>query len=377
MKRHFKNKIWFLLFLFCVAACKEPYYPPAIVTQNHYLVVEGRINEGSPTTIVLSRTRNVTDTSGVTGGNTHPIWELNATVNVEDNHGGVAPLPELGDGKYGGINIVLNDQYLYRLRIRTEDGKEYLSSFVPVLHTTPIDSIDWKLANNEVSIYTGTHGNQNAIGYYRWNFVETWEFHAYIFQSLYKFDASDTTLIPRTTPVYYCWQSDSSTNILIGSTAGLQSDIVSSQFLTSIPYHSEKMSVLYSIMVEQYAISQSEYNFWENEKKNTEQLGSLFDPQPSNATGNIQCITNPKELVIGYVGAGDMTKERIFIYNNELPADWNDVEQNCPIFLVPKDSLWYYYGQMGLVPLDMKRGAYRECADCTTRGTNVKPSYWP
>lgn len=377
MKDFLKNKTSYFLLLLCLAGCKEPFNPPPIVAKNHFLVVEGRINAGVPTIITLSRTRNVTDTGAIhnINGVPSPIYESGARVQVEDNHDDTYPLPELDNGQYGGITLTLNDQYLYRLHIRTQNGEEYVSAFVPVLHTPPIDSISWTVNKNGASINVSTHHDQNDVGYYLWAYKETWEFHVRYYSAI-KYDAVHNKLVPRTEQVYYCWQSDSSTNILAGSTAGLKGDVISSQYLTSIPYHAEKMSVLYSIIVTQNAVTRQEYNFWESMKKNTEELGSLFDPQPSNAVGNIQCVTNPKEFVVGYIGAGDMgVQKRIFIYNNELPSDWNDVEQDCPLIKVPSDSMWKYYSED--VPIDSKNWAYPQCADCTTRGTNIKPSFWP
>lgn len=378
MKEFLKDKIPYILLIFYLAGCKEPFNPPPIVSKNHFLVVEGRINDGLPTTITLSRTRNVTDTGGIytLNGEPSPVYESGARVNVEDDHGDTYTLPEIRNGQYGGVTLPLSDQYQYRLHIWTDSGEEYESAFVPVLHTRPIDSISWTVNSRGVYINVSTHNDQDNVGYYFWAYKETWEFHAY-YNSQLKYDPVHNQLVPRTEQLYYCWQSDSSTNILVGNTAGLKSDIVGSQHLTSISYYSEKMSVLYSIIVTQNVITRQEYNFWESLKKNTEELGSLFDPQPSDAVGNIHCITNPKELVVGYVGAGDRVQKRIFIYNSSLPSDWNDVGQDCPVIQVPPDSMWYYYGGSADVPLDSKTGTYRECADCTTRGTDVKPSFWP
>ena len=39
-------------------------------------------------------------------------------------------------------------------------------------------------------------------------------------------------------------------------------------------------------------------------QKNAESLGSIFDEQPTQITGNIHSVTNPSEQVIGYVSAG-------------------------------------------------------------------------
>ena len=61
-----KTKKYFLLFSFsllCIT-CVKKYDPPAIQAANNYLVVDGFIdaNPNEATTIVLSRSRNLSDT---------------------------------------------------------------------------------------------------------------------------------------------------------------------------------------------------------------------------------------------------------------------------------------------------------------------------
>jgi hypothetical protein len=374
-----KNRIAYIVLVITLAGCKDPFTPHAILAKNHYLVVEGMINADGPTTIRLTRTRNITDTAAYHIGNhPPPIYELGARVNVEDDQGNTYSLPEVGDGQYGDLKLPLNDQRLYRLHIWT-GGEEYVSDYVPVLHTPPIDSIRWTVDKLGVSINVSTHNDHDTVGYYRWTYRETWEFHVYYY-SEYKYDTSSEQVVPRTDQIYRCWQSDSSTDILIGNTSGLKRDVISSHNLIAIPYHSEQISILYSVMVSQYALTKQEYNYWQSLKKNTQDIGSLFDPQPSNAPGNITCLTDPKEIVLGYVGSGDMVQKRLFIDNSSLPGDWNNTTPDCPLIKVIGngiDSSWYYYGILGDVPVTAQEGSYRGCADCTTRGSNHQPSFWP
>ena len=74
---------------------------------------------------------------------------------------------------------------------------------------------------------------------------------------------------------------------------------------------------MYSINVKQYALSHEAYLFFEKIKKNTEQLGSIFDPQPSELQGNIHCITNPAETVVGYVDISEEKVQRNFYQEYE------------------------------------------------------------
>src|SRR5699024_2531958 len=118
-----------VLVVSCFFSCKES-YSPRVITRNHFLVVEGDINAGkNPTTIRLTRTRNLTDTGSITNvsGTTDTLFELHAEVRVEDSAGNRFPLPELEKGQYGGIPLSLNPEQKYRLYIRTASGKEYVS----------------------------------------------------------------------------------------------------------------------------------------------------------------------------------------------------------------------------------------------------------
>jgi hypothetical protein len=120
-------------------------------------------------------------------------------------------------------------------------------------------------------------------------------------------------------------------------------------------------------------------------KKNTEQLGSIFDAQPSELKGNIQCISDPGEIVIGYVDITQEQRKRIFINNKQLD-DWG-YDQGCTFMLIDniQDSILKY--GTGLIPtlpnkvyMDAILDFYASintCVDCTTRGTNVRPSFWP
>src|SRR6202035_1342987 len=92
---------------------------------------------------------------------------------------------------------------------------------------------------------------------------------------------------------------------------------------------SEKLSVEYSILVDQYALTQGAYQFLQEMKMNAEETGSIFDPQPSELNGNIHCLTNPAEEVIGYLSISSVQSSRIFISNSDLPS-W-DYRSPCTL----------------------------------------------
>lgn len=380
MKNYFRIAIACTIILF-FAGCKEAYDLPDTAKNLNLLVVEGLLNSGPGQTIIrLSRTVNIKDTTKIKP-------ELKATVTVEGENGNIFSLIGNTKGEYTN-GLLLDNNIKYRLRIKTFAGKEYLSDFVPVQKSPPIDSVTWQRRENVlepgIQVYVNTHDPQNKTTYYRWEYDETWEFHSPYFSN---FEYRNDSVVPRPDPIklLICWKSELSNRILLGSSAKLDRDVISLAPVTVIPFASIKISVRYSINVKQYALTKEAYEYWDILKKNTEQIGTLFDPQPSNLISNIHCLTTPDEEVIGYISAGSITEKRLFILRNEVDP-WNYFH-GCPdeMPITPREYK-SFFGNKILIPtrenfnmfgiLIGYYGGPPGCVDCTTIGTNVKPSFW-
>jgi Domain of unknown function (DUF4249) len=355
--------------------CKDPYNPSVLSSNTSYLVVEGYLNGNGITSIKLSRTRNIT--SGDTAAR---INELNAIVVIEDQTNAAYSLSEAGNGIYTTTTF-LNTANQFRLHIHTSANKEYVSDYVPYKQSPPIDSIGWSFKNSDVQVYADTHDPQNTTHYYRWSYSETWEFHS-AFYSVYQYDIPTASLVPRTDQIFACWPTQNSTSILLGSSAKLNLDIIHQVPLVLIPFHDSRISVLYSIFVTQYALDSLAYNYWQAIKSNTENIGSIFDPQPNQTKGNIHCVSDTSETVIGYIGAGSTADTRFFISRSAMPNNWN-LPSDCKAINVTSDSLEYYFHEAGYIPIDEiapgnYSGSLYTCVDCRANGgPNVKPSFWP
>jgi len=177
-----------------------------------------------------------------------------------------------------------------------------------------------------------------------------------------------------------CWGGATETNILIASSNKLSSDIIDNYQVTTIPRGSIKLSVRYSILVKQHALTSQAYEFFRRLKKNTEETGSVFDAQPSELKSNIHCVSNPDEQVVGYVDVSSEETKRIFIKKSDVP-DW---QYNTPcaldtIALLPTEI--QPAAGIGLVPISFAGGGFTAalpvCVDCTRTGTDVKPPFWP
>jgi hypothetical protein len=345
--------------IFVWAGCKQLYLPPETSINNSYLVIEGFIAGGADSTFIkISRTVKLSQLANKAEGR--------ATVTVEDDQNNTYVLKELADaGRYGIPAIGLDDNRKYRLRVKTTDNQTYLSDYVPVRNSAPIDSVGFKITDAGLTIYTNTHDATNKTHYYRWEYEETWKFHV-TYDSGYLLNG---VVRKPNEHVFYCFGSHNSNNVVLANTSKLTQDVVYQAPMATIPYNSEKLQLRYSILVRQYAVTEEAYSFWNLLKTNTESLGSIFDAQPSQLIGNIKCTSKPDLPVVGYIGAGKIQTKRIFIDNLQLPQSWVVADAyHCGLDTIP--------GEVLITTGPPRQWTSRACGDCTTRGKTAQPAFW-
>lgn len=378
--RVFKLILCISVLLFSLS-CKKPFEHEAISDSATMLVVEGIINQGGQTNLVLSRTLKLSDKSVVQ-------MEKGAKIQVEGSNNSILALTESSAGVYTLPATTFNTNLQYRLRIKTIAGKEYLSDLMSVRTTPAIDSLNWRRERDGVGLYIDAHDSNNNTKYYQWDYLETWEQHSVEFSDYVYKDARVQSRDPlESLKIFTCWKNEASTNILINSTAKLSSDVIDNFQLALIPNRSERLGIRYSILVKQYAIGKEAFDYLTLMKRNSEQQGSLFDNQPSDIVGNIKCISNPAERVIGFINISQIVEKRIFINNNQVPA-WNfDLTCGAIVIKNQKDSLYHAFvtGSNLITTYNLNtfgeivsyNGNTAICLDCRTRGgSNVKPSFW-
>ena len=369
-----------------MTACKQKYVAKTNTPANGYLVVEGFINAGdSVTNFRLSRSSSL-DSAQI-------IPETGAEVDVQSSNGASYPLTETSAGQYTISQIPVDLSQQYRVHIKTSNSKEYFSDLEEAKISPPIDSVSWVKDVDGLDVSVSTHDVQNKTIYYQWEYEETWQYSARL-ESHY-IRVGPGVFVPRDSSQMLptdCWSSDSTANIIISSSEKLSNDVINQFPLTQISYSTSKLIYLYSILVKQYALTKEWYEWQQKLQANTEQLGSIFDPQPSDVNGNIHCATDPNELVIGFVGCSSVSQKRIFISHAEIP------EQPIPTGYENCDSIGYVYspkidmilaGRPGFLLIDRKFYPGTDiidsvfiadigCVDCRYHGgTSVKPDFWP
>jgi hypothetical protein len=384
------KKIVILLFSAALFyGCRDRYFANYTMPDTGYLVVSGFISNGeTPTEIRLSRTTRLTETPS-------EIMEKDAIVSVQSDANEHYPLQEVSEGVYIASYIQIDPKKKYRIAIRAK-GKQYESAYTIVQQTPDIDSISWQQASNGIDFSVHTHDESNASRYYQWMFEDTWEIQSRYLPTLqylydgqnritgvgYKFadERADTTM-------RRCWATGRSRTTLLGSTEKLTKDVISAP-VHFVQAGSEKMQVVYSLLVKQYKLSSEAYNFRQMMKKNSEQLGSVFDPQPSLLRGNIRCVSNPAETVIGFIEVTQQKEKRIILKREELKS-WDYMDLCYQLVIANNPDSIAKYGA-ALVPttvdsvhpktLEIRRyaAAPPQCVDCRlNNATTTKPAFWP
>jgi hypothetical protein len=375
-------KMTLLATLLLLLHCRKPYAPPAVMAANHFLVVDGIINTGvnAVTSIRLSRTRNLSDS--IPGG----IPELKAQVAVMAGNGASFPLQDTaGTGVYTSAVLTLDAAQTFKIALTTADGRKYASDLVVNKPTPGMDSLYYE-EPGDFTVYVDTHDPTGNTRYYRWDYTETWEHDS---QLMSGWIVVNNLVVPQdsTNQRTNCYTTVNSSNILLGTSEKLGTDQVRHFPIRVITNGDPIINQKYSILVRQYALTQDAYNYWSLIQKTSQGLGTLFDLQPAQLIGNIHCLTNPEEPVVGYMSASTIGQRRIFVYQSDL-LNWihNPPAYQCDTLMIPVDQTDYriytypdsiftaYYFVSTGGPLVL---VSRTCVDCTLfGGSTVKPSYW-
>jgi len=363
--------------------CISEFEPPSQGFEDLLVVEAFLTNNDEPFQVSLSRSTPI-DTSGF-------IPESGAIVRLLNADGESYDLYENGPGNYQTFSIVnpLAGQE-YKLRIMTSSGNMYESDFVEMRETPEIDSVSFAYeerpgAGSEgAQIFVNTHDPNNDTWYYRWEYEEDWIFYTpYYSQVIW----NNGEIINQTENINQCWLSNKSTNVNIKTSTSLSQDIISEHPVLYVTNQTDRLAIKYSINVKQYSLSEASYNYWKELEKVTENLGTLFDPQPATVIGNIYNVNDESEIVLGYFDASSVTEGRLFITRSDLPRlRFPNVYGYCTDTVVSNTALVaelsvlgynLYYNEINeFGGMDYYLANAWSCIDCTVRGTNVEPDFW-
>jgi hypothetical protein len=358
-----------------ITGCVTEYMPKTEENQD-LLVVEGLITD-QPGQNKISLFRSLPlgireEAKPVTG----------ASVTISDNQGNVTYFRELEKGNYEPADPNFRGVIgrIYKLHIRSYSVSQLFRNYesfpMELKPIPPIDSLYYEkvrisgpdIYNNTVDgcqIYVSTHDPANKCRYFRWKAVETWEIR-----------------LPYTVQNHTCWVTDNTENINVKSTASLSDAVVKNHPLYFISNHSDRLRVKYSALVSQYSISEDEFSFWEKLENLVEETGGLYDIIPSNIPGNIFCVDDPSEKILGYFSVSAVSTKRIFVkdqFKGQFNPYTNDACVADTLFngeFIPDLNVNVWILRDNQTPPYRVITYSKECADCTTRGTTQEPAFW-
>lgn len=373
------SSLYIIFLLFGLSSCITQFIPETD-ENTEMLVVEGLITD-QPEVYRIKLTRSL------------PLGERNQSVNlhgctvwVTDDIGKVSYFREDIDGTYvsSPSEFIGRIGRKYKLHVNTNDSfinhYTYESYPMEMFPVPPIDTIFYQKRNLEPAqgssivpegcqVYIETHDPDNLCRFFRWDYQETWEIR-----------------IPFSRPVNKtCWVSEKSDDINLKSTSGLSENLISKYPLKLITTVTDRLKYKYSMMVNQYSLNSDEFEYWDKLKAVTQDVGSLYDITPASIPNNIYCIENPAQKVLGYFSVSAKKSKRLFIHDNfrgvanmYATCIHDTIFENNPVIPNLNISVWILESNQGpsasppFVAITYDKG----CADCTLRGTIVKPDFW-
>lgn len=371
-----------------LGSCIYPFTPEGVEEEVGLMVMEGDILLGEISTFIPSRSISLINENE----RTHSVELSNIYIEAEDGTVTDSYSVEESEEDRFQNNLMLSYKIdtrnmtklqKYRLVFSVGD-KTYTTTWMDYVPTPPIDSITYSIPEDKQSLEIKVHstGLDDSLRYFKYDYQEDWEFNTYFTQRMY-YDPETKTVQeyePGMVTNYYCWNSSTSKEINIYTTENISENIIKDHIVKVIPNTDRRISYLYAIEVHQKGLSKEAYKYWETLLKNNDGSSGIFAPQPNELRGNLSCVEDPEEMVLGYVGVSSVQKKRIFISSTDHLI--YRTEHQCQQ-VTYEERLWDDMYKMGWDTVfydEIEKAIYwapRRCIDCRVYGNKNKPAFWP
>ena len=367
-----------MLTFVCSMGCVEKFEADISHLVTEGLVVEGDIVSDSTVIFQLSKMMPLTLTDEDSFDN---YLDVSAELAVKGSDGSFIPGYCLGQGKYCVEIGTLHPEVEYFLEI-LYNGDTYQSTPQKPLPVIGIEEMNFYQPDlrGPVTVCLNTEEfNSDKSQYFLWYFEEDWEVHAK-FQTTTLYDPiADCNIDYAYPPVAQGWCYHATDQILLGTTESIAGNQLIGKTIQTIQPTDHRLSVLYSIRVQQRNLTRMEYEYYQVRVKLSGEMGGLFTPQPSELPTNITC-SNPTCKVIGYVGCNmGVSHYQLYIPEDEVFFIDN---YNCEMGKAPGGSSLLKYMEGFQICEKTPMGvewAKIGCVDVRTKLANPKgrPEWWP
>lgn len=278
----------------------------AIRSEEPRLVVEGQItSEAPPYTIKLTYTGRY---GGPNGQNPDSQYVREAQLRLTDDRGQTTPFAETSPGVYQSTDSTFRGQVgrAYGLSIALGDGKRYTTKPEVMPAVPPIDSVSARLVlvNNFATPYRyaytiATRDPASEKNYYRW--------------MAYGITTRRSVGEPCCLGCPFfcndrCWVTVASAAINIYSDEAINGNAIRGRTVLQVPVYAVGPQLM---EVQQYGMTQANYQFWELYQQQSARSGSIFDPLPAPITGNVVNAADPTDRARGYFAVVSITRKRL------------------------------------------------------------------
>jgi hypothetical protein len=382
-----RNNLIFILFLAIVLSACIKNYEPEFKDDS----IEKWVIEGSISNLKGWQEVRISKSSSYSSALFNTVE--NAQVQIVDELGQIFQMENAGGGLY---RVWMTEEYLipgrsYYIEVTTSDGNQF-ESIPDVMPTeTHLDEAYYELkdmptTDPEVFIrglqfYVDLDALEESNQYYRWRITETWEFES-AYPKEFWYDGEVHQNIPPDSSTFCCWTTRTYDQIFTLSTELLQENQAHRIPLQFVSSENERLSILYSFLIEQIALSETTFTYWKQLGENVNVGEGLYASQPLAIKGNIRNVNEPDQSVLGNFQAVNISSKRYFV--EPIPGLELNYSNKCsPAFLrkgLREIYPWEYpaYLMTGNMNQWIPFILNNECVDCTLRGgKTVKPDFWP
>jgi hypothetical protein len=316
------------LLCFLLGGCVDP-VDLKPTQEVRYLAVQGLItDEPGPYTVKLQMT---VPYGRPTGKKEEGV--KGAQVVITDERGVHEVLKEHGLGIFRTSSTGLRGRVggVYTLTVTLKDGRTYRSTAEVLAPVAPIEDLQLEfqkkpvfdggvepIANQRFEAFVQAKDPDNAKNFYRWEWEAIYEVSTQPWDYVEVPPLGNEPIPKPKKCCQTCWVYDT-TNLMVVGADRLFNGNKFRQPVGIVPLTGETINVRLRVEAVQYSLSETGYGFWEDFIAQTRGIGSVLDPPPANAKGNVQNTANPQEPVFGYFGASAVTRKAVFVNRDEVP----------------------------------------------------------
>lgn len=366
--------------LWLCCSCIDEYDADLPVSDQQYLVVEGSICGESTCTFYLSKSLSLAPTAEEILGR----YINDATVRICGSNHSSLLAKRVGFGAYQANVGPLNQNSSYRLEIEWE-GRTYTSEAQYPLATPDIKDLHFEQPREDELVDILITPDTRLIDgdqYFRWDYQENWEIHT-PYQTDWDYNVATDEFFKLDQRLNVGWCQDLNHQSIIGNNVDFVDKEIKNLRLYNCSNMDNRFNFLYCTTVTQRAISREEYEYETLRQRQSDDMGGLFTPQPSELPSNISC-SDSRYKTIGYVGVTLRTvQKRLYIESKQvgyrlgripqIPTGDDLAELGTPPEIYQKGFRVLSYDPMTHATTWIERWG----VDCTAWGAKLTPpDFW-